>query len=123
MPLLSLFMLVAHYFGLMWYLVAIRPLEIEPAFDDDRDWFWLEQHNVSASYILGVRYVCSLYWALSVMTNLKGVGAHETRQCLYQDPHVVNPLEERALTIAVFVFLAFLRTFTFSRRSTWRVAV
>ena len=52
------------------------------------------------------RYVCSLYWALSVMTNLKGPPAHETRQCLWHDPlesFVVNPLSERVYTILVFI--------------------
>lgn len=52
------------------------------------------------------RYVCSLYWALSVMTNLKGPPAHETRQCLWHEPEVsfmVNPLGERVYTIFVFM--------------------
>ncbi len=46
---------------------------------------------------------CSLYWALTVMTNLKAVSAHEGRECLYAQPLVTDPLLERLYTIAVFV--------------------
>ncbi len=49
------------------------------------------------------RYVCSLYWALSIMTNLKGINAHESRQCLWRDPLVPLPLQERLYAIAAFL--------------------
>ena len=49
------------------------------------------------------RYICSLYWALSVLTNLKGLPAHESRQCLYHDPLVPTPLRERIYTMTTFI--------------------
>ena len=89
--------------GLVWYLIAVRPLEIDESFDGAQQWFWLQPAPFSAAYVVGVRYVCSLYWALGVMTNLKGLPAHETRQCLWHDPLVTNPLAERVFTIFVFI--------------------
>ena len=80
------FVLMAHYLGLGWYLLAIRPLEIDTSFDGTREWYWLRTET--DGYVTGVKYICSLYWALSVMTNLKGLPAHETRQCLWHDPEV-----------------------------------
>ena len=63
--------------------------------------------NLTAhSLALARSYVCSLYWALSVMTNLKGPPAHETRQCLWHQPFesfMVHPLAERVYTIFVFI--------------------
>ena len=61
--------------------------------------------------LLVLRYICSLYWALTVMTNLKGPQAHETRQCLVHNPQgtfVLNPLAERIFAIVVFVIGALL---------------
>jgi hypothetical protein len=40
-----------------------------------------------------------LYWALAAMTNLKGLPAHETRQCLVLSTEVLYPLAERMLTM------------------------
>jgi len=54
-------------------------------------------------YNVATLYVCSLYWALSIMTNLKGNPAHESRQCFWTDPLVVRPLEERIVAIVTFV--------------------
>ena len=95
--LMYLFVLVAHYLGLGWYLIAIRPLETDPAFDDARDWIWRDAYKSTydEAHAAAIRYVCALYWALGVMTNLKGIAAHETRQCVYHDPIVVEPLLER----------------------------
>lgn len=59
--------------------------------------------DFSFGYRVGVQYICSLYWALSVMTNLKGLPAHESRQCLWYDPLVREPLGERCYTIVVFL--------------------
>ena len=97
-------LLLAHLCGLIWYSVSIRPLE--RSLTDDTmpppgfEWWWLED----SAYSVAVRYVCSLYWALSVMTSLKSINAHESRQCFYHtDVMVPNPLLERCITIAVYV--------------------
>jgi hypothetical protein len=37
------------------------------------------------------------------MTNLKGLPAHESRECFYANPLVLRPLLERWLTICVFI--------------------
>lgn len=88
MSLLYTFCLMAHYLGLVWYMVAIRPLEASAAYDGVNDWFWLHTNGYSDAYITGVRYTCSIYWALSVMTNLKGHVTHENRRCLYHNVQV-----------------------------------
>ena len=102
--LMYFFVLFGHWLGLVWYVIAIRPIEADEAFDAARPWLWtLEEDTV---YFVALRYVCSLYWALSVMTNLKGPPAHETRQCLWHEPEhsfMVNPLAERVYTIFVFI--------------------
>ena len=38
------------------------------------------------------------------MTNLKGLPAHESRQCFWDSDAVINPLPERIYTIFVFIF-------------------
>ena len=40
--------------------------------------------------VVANEYVCALYWALAAMTNLKGLPAHESRQCLILSPQVIN---------------------------------
>lgn len=91
-------LLLAHLFGLMWYAVTIYPLERslsaygpngEPPLGFE--WWWLEPDT---TYSVSVRYVCSLYWALSVMTSLKSNSAHESRQCLYHTDHTVPCVAE-----------------------------
>lgn len=102
--LIYLFILCGHWLGLVWYALAIRPIEASPAFDSLRPWLWTLEED--SNYFVALRYVCSLYWALSVMTNLKGPPAHETRQCLWHEPEtsfMVNPLGERVYTIFVFI--------------------
>ena len=107
------FVLSAHWLGLIWYIIAIRPLESDPSFDTLKDWHWLNTSTSSfdddgapfnTGYSVGTRYICSLYWALAVLTNLKGLPAHESRQCLWRDELVTNPLVERTYTIGVFIF-------------------
>ena len=100
--LVFLFVLLGHWLGLMWYMIAIAPLEEDEAFDDMKPWIWLDDASNQPSTI-GIKYVCSLYWALTVMTNLKGHGTHETRQCLWHDPLMVHPLLERSFTIITFI--------------------
>ena len=103
--LMYLFVLFGHWLGLMWYSIAIRPIESTSEFDNLAPWLWTIDGN--EPYFVALRYVCSLYWALSVMTNLKGLPAHETRQCLWYEPNtdfVTDPLAERVYTILVFIF-------------------
>lgn len=102
--LMYMFLLFGHWLGLLWYAIAIRPIEASAEYDTLQPWVWTFEED--ELYFVAVRYVCSLYWALSVMTNLKGPGAHETRQCLVHSPldsFVVNPLGERVYTIFVFI--------------------
>jgi hypothetical protein len=86
--------------GLLWYTIAIKPLEHGDEPPPQGEWLW----HVEGSYNVATRYVCSLYWALSVMTALKGINSHETRQCLWTDPLIERPLEERIFTIFTFIF-------------------
>ncbi len=80
-----LFLMCGHILGLIWYVISIRPLEDAEQFDHLEPWLWTLDDSQSA-YFVALRYVCSLHWALSVMTNLKGINAHETRQCLWHEP-------------------------------------
>ena len=50
------------------------------------------------------QYICALYWALAAMTNLKGLPAHENRQCLELSSEVIYPIAERILTMCAFIF-------------------
>ena len=114
------FVLVGHWGGIIWYWCFIIPLEKETMdqlkqraielgnvtlreaamampgdewlYPNGRDiggklpageWWWIiaEVDPSKHTESILVRWVCSLYWALSVMTNLKGV-AHESRECL-----------------------------------------
>ena len=101
--LLYTYCVMAHYLGLGWYIIAVRPLEADAAFDQISPWIWLDAQQNSPAYITGLRYTCGVYWALSVMSNLKGHNSHETRQCLIHDPLLVNPLQERVYTIVAFI--------------------
>ena len=64
-------------------------------------WVWLNETGEGRN--VGIRYTCSLYWALSVMTSIKSLNAHESRQCFVYDPYVMNPLPERLYTIGTFI--------------------
>ena len=102
--LMYLFVLFGHWLGLIWYIIAVRPIEDSKEYDTLKPWLWTISDG--GAYYVALQYVCALYWALSVMTNLKGPPAHETRQCLWHDPlesFIVNPLSERVFTIVVFV--------------------
>jgi hypothetical protein len=85
--------------GLLWYTIAIKPIESSDELAPTA-WLWDEP----STYNVATRYICALYWALAVMTSLKGIGSHETRQCLWIDPLIIRPLEERIFTIFTFVF-------------------
>ena len=125
-------LLVAHWLGIVWYAIAIQPLQrVYPgpfaaffASDDDDarlrrqleshvaedqaslQWYWMlpdDEHELPSSEGMYIRYICSLYWALSVMTNLKGLPAHESRECFYFKADTLNPFAERVFTIGVFI--------------------
>ena len=82
-----------------------------------REWLWNLQDIARAQvlngtnvvggrdemYFLWTRYLCSLYWSLNVMTSLKGLENHETRECFVENYGIFNPLVERLYTIFVFV--------------------
>ena len=40
MYLMYLFILFGHWLGLVWYAIAIRPIEASEAFDSARPWLW-----------------------------------------------------------------------------------
>ena len=68
--LLLYFLMFAHWLGLLWYTIAIKPLEESDTPPPSGEWMWDEDGD--SAYRVATRYVCSLYWALSVMTSLKG---------------------------------------------------
>ncbi|KAL1503663.1 hypothetical protein AB1Y20_012136 [Prymnesium parvum] len=95
--LMATFLLLAHWFGLAFLSIAIQPL-IDSG-DTSEPWWWLTNDN---SFV-GKLYICGVYWALSVMTNLKPLAGTESRDCYYSNSHVPRPLEERVFTICVFL--------------------
>lgn len=128
--LLFTFVLMAHYLGLGWYMLAIRPLEADGRYDDAADWVWLSPDGptggasvgldeatdalrTSPQYVTSLRYVCSLYWALALMSNLKGHAAHETRQCFTHTHLIVDPLAERVYTLCAFILGACMFAFIY----------
>jgi len=93
------FLVFAHYLGCFWYALVIWPLQRAPRVQSMHEWMW----NDETPYDTATLYVCALYWALGVMTNLKGWSAHESRQCFWRDPLVIRPLQERTYSIMVFI--------------------
>jgi len=87
------FILVAHWLGVSWAAIAIPPLKdvVGP------EWVWLDGDATV------MEYICSLYWALTVMTNLKGVGTHENRDCLTVSDSTPRPYVERPFAMACFL--------------------
>ena len=69
MSVTMIFALVAHLLGLLWFVLAIKPLVA--AGDEGEDF----------TYDATTQYICSLRWAASVMSNTEA-GA---RYCLYED--------------------------------------
>ena len=94
-------MLIAHWLGLAYFSLAIKPLHDQETSPDGVPWIWSDEYTDKDATAL--MYVCSLYWALSVMTNLKGLPAHESRQCFVESVVVVHPLWERIFTISTFL--------------------
>ena len=97
--------------GLTWYAIAVAPLvdEGEPLASKDGQysnsvWLWEAAEEEGAPFPSGELYICSLYWAFSVMSALKGLPAHESRQCLVRTPYVPTPALERSYTLVVFLF-------------------
>ena len=109
------FLLVAHYFGLLYHVVSIVPfIENElnlsrsaPPPIDQKRWIFLPGNEAlipdGSSTFLN-EYVCALYWALAAMTAIKGFGSHETRECFEINSEILSPVGERLLTIACFIF-------------------
>ena len=68
------FVLLAHWLGLGYHVLAIKPLELQFQNDTARGWIWAEMDDIDMGYGLGLRYICSIYWSLSVMTNTNRYG-------------------------------------------------
>ena len=143
-----LFVMLGHWFGLIWYLSFMHNLERESEADlrqrilalggdlnatlsnvtfaeallgtqyDAKglstdefalgEWYWIiskyaTDENGNRVMTWHIRWICSLYWALAVMTNLKGLTAHEARDCFRWKPDVIDPFGERLYTIMVFI--------------------
>ncbi|KAL1507442.1 hypothetical protein AB1Y20_008280 [Prymnesium parvum] len=96
--LIASFILLAHWFGLAFTSLAIRPL-IRSG-DTSYPWWWL---SGQPEQFVGHLYVCGVYWALTVMTNLKPLSGTEARNCYYATPLTQRPIEERVFTICVFL--------------------
>jgi hypothetical protein len=58
--LMGCFLLVAHWFGLMWYAIVIAPLE--DSGNDAEPWFWRDDPSQGLTPQTSILYVCSLYW-------------------------------------------------------------
>ena len=106
-----IYSLAAHWVGLMWYTIAIAPLvqggEQLASKDGEYSnsvWLWEAAEEEGAPFPAGDLYICSLYWAFSVMSALKGLPAHESRQCFVKTPYVPTPDLERSYTLVVFLF-------------------
>ena len=84
---------------MLWYNIAIKPLMAPDAYlnDETHAWLWGAHSAYDEAYSVATMYVCSVYWALSVMTNLKGLPAHESRECFHAKPYVENPLVDLML--------------------------
>eukprot|EP00966_Prymnesium_polylepis_P042735 993052-Prymnesium_polylepis.2 len=97
------FVLGGHWLGLGWYAIAIKPLESEE-YDGVTMWWWHDPVQRYGPRNVWARQVCSLYWALTVMTNLKGTNTHETgaRNCLISSD-TSRLVLERWYTIFVFI--------------------
>ena len=85
------------------------------------DWYWLlaAADDEEGETYVGVQYICSLYWALSVMTGIKGLPAHEDRRCFEVSPLNPNPVGERLLTIGVFLLGAFVYAAFYGNIGQW----
>ena len=59
---------------------------------------------LAGASVVAYEYVCAIYWALAAMTNLKGLPAHENRECLMLSNEKLFPLAERILTMCAFIF-------------------
>ena len=57
-----LFVLFGRWLGLMWYSIAIRPIESTSEFDNLAPWLWTIDGN--EPYFVALRYVCSLLGTL-----------------------------------------------------------
>ena len=128
------FVLLGHWFGLLWYYNFISELEdvtraelqarmaamnvsdavaalghphdkkgLTATIGEEGEWWWIVSDIDPSIETVSIRWVCSLYWALSVMTNLKGLPAHESRECLRYKPDAPSPVFERVFTIVTFV--------------------
>ena len=71
------------------------------------------------AYDVGTLYICSLYWALSVMTNLKGREAHENRGCFHHSPLIIDPLGERIYAIVTFIIGAVFYSVMYGNINQW----
>ena len=58
MYLMYLFILCGHWLGLVWYTIAIRPLEADEAFDNLRPWLWTLDED--GAYFVAQRCVPAL---------------------------------------------------------------
>eukprot|EP00966_Prymnesium_polylepis_P157014 3628046-Prymnesium_polylepis.1 len=57
--LLASFLLLAHWFGLGYFAIAIKPIMVSG--DKSHPWFWVDDPN---NYV-GNTYICAIYWALT----------------------------------------------------------
>ena len=84
-------------------------INLPPAFfsPEQRHWVFLPANAElvpEGASVATHQYVCAIYWALIAMTNLKGLPAHENRQCLVLSTEVLYPIAERVLTMGAFIF-------------------
>lgn len=54
MYLMYLFTLFGHWLGLIWYIIAVRPIEATEVFDSARPWLWTLDDD--GYYFVALRY-------------------------------------------------------------------
>ena len=82
----------AHYLGLFWYARPYGRYRRAPPRSRS-----IHGSGRTRRSTIALHCMSAFYWALAVMTNLKGNSAHESRQCLYESDVVVAPLESASL--------------------------
>ena len=87
------FVMVGHWLGLLWYIISIQPL-VEKSVRDETfygpslpdgtsgQWVWLADEAGGGTNV-GVRYICSLYWALTMVMKSPWLPPKSTGEQMY----------------------------------------
>lgn len=107
-------MLAVRAKGCFWYAMVVRELQATPEIQSLHPWMWLDEgpYETATLYVCALYWALSIMYvgqdlnspcwaksfahlcrhprllasaAVGCRTNLKGINAHESRQCLYVD--------------------------------------